>query len=216
MIKASQAFAAAAMACGALFVAAPASAGSCEEYPYTIGTSVEDVRGGTKILATASATVSFDDVDSIKDAQEDATMEAKAMISKFMTETISSDEAINKAVNETKTMTGDEKKVLRKETIERVKSLRNSSRALLRGAVVLGDCYTKAREVRVSVGIKPETIAAAGNLAGGISNSVANSKTPTREIPAPGRPAAAAGSEAKATGLQGRDSYSNTKRLDNF
>ncbi|CAG0991805.1 hypothetical protein ANRL3_02826 [Anaerolineae bacterium] len=204
----------------ALIAASNAFAGSCDDYPYSIGMNVEDAKGGTKIVATQSASVSFDDVDSIKDAHDDATMEAKAMISKFMTETISSDEAVSRAVNETKSMTGNEKKVLRQETINRVKQLRNSSRALLRGVVVLGDCYTKGREVRVSVGIKPETIAQAGNLAGSISNSVSANKTPARDGSAspsaqPASPASTSDG-AKTTGLHGRESYSNTKRLDNF
>jgi hypothetical protein len=84
--------------------------------------------------------------------------------------------------------------------------------------VVLGDCYTKGSEVRVSVGIKPETIASAGNLAGSISSSVANNRTPIRENPSPSRTSrgGATDYEAKSTGLQGRDSYSNTRRLDNF
>lgn len=201
---------------GALFFPFTALAGGCEDYPYSDGMNVENLQGGTKILATASASASFDDVDSIKDAKDDATMEAKAMISKFMTETIHSDEAVNKVVNESKSMTGTEKKVLRTELVERVKSYRNSSRALLRGVVVLGDCYTKGTEVRVSVGIKPETIAGAGKLAGSISDA-ANNRTPVREpSSAPARSGTGAYDEAKATGLQGRDNYSNTKRLDNF
>jgi len=80
--------------------------------------------------------------------------------------------------------------------------------------VVLGDCYTKGHEVRVSVGVKPETINAAGNLAGGISNSVANNPTPlpgTTNAPAP-----SASTGAASTPLQGVESHSNTERLNKF
>ena len=74
---------------------------------------------------------------------------------------------------------------MKKEVVERVKTLRNSSQALLRGLLPLGDCYTKGEEVRVSVGVKPKTINAAGNLAGGIADSVASQPTPTSGTMAP-------------------------------
>lgn len=197
-------------------VAAPviANAAGCEAYPYTDGINIEAVPGGDKILATASAAVSFDDADSVKDAKDEATLLAKAEISKFLTETISSDEMLTKAVNETKSMSGNAKAVERKETIERIKTLRNSSQALLRGVVVLGDCYTKGYEVRVSVGVKPETINAAGNLAGGISNSVAN--TPTPLTGSANAPAPSASTGAAVTPPKGVESYSNTDRLNKF
>lgn len=192
----------------------------CEEYPYTDGTNIEDVSGGTKILSTATATVSFDDPDSVRDAKDEATLLAKAAISKFLSEIVSSDEVINKAVNETKSMTGEAKSAVRKETIERVKTLRNSSQALLRGVVLLGDCYTKGKEVRVSVGLKPETIESAGKVAGGISNSVAAKPTPTAGATGTGvtgSPApATAVSGGATTPIQGVDSHNNTDRLKSF
>jgi hypothetical protein len=123
--------------------------------------------------------VSFDDVDSIKDARTEAEMEAKALIAKFLSEGIQSDTQINKVVQESKSTTAEGRKADRQELVKRVQSLRNSSQALLRGVVPLGSCYTKAREVRVSVGIKPETIRAAGSLAGAMSSSLARNPTPS-------------------------------------
>ena len=135
-----------------------ACAAGCDNYPYTEGINVEDVQGGTKILATASAIVSFDDVAAIKDARDEALLEAKAQISHFLSEGIKSDAVTTKAVSETKSMQGANKENVRKEVIERVKKLQSSSQALLRGVVPLADCYTKGSEVRVTVGIKPATI----------------------------------------------------------
>jgi hypothetical protein len=40
-------------------------------------------------------------------------------------------------------------------------SIRNSSQSLLKGVLKLGECYTKGEFVRVTVGLKPETIAMA-------------------------------------------------------
>lgn len=189
---------------------------SCGDYPYTDGINIEDVQGGTKILATGSASVSFDDIDSIKDARDEAEMEAKALISKFMTEGIKSDSIINKVVNESKTTSGEQSERIRKELITRVKSLASSSQALLRGVVTLGDCYTKAREVRVSVGMKPETIRAAENLAGSISKSVTSRPTPTTQNMGTTGQGAATSSSGALKSLRGQEGFSNTERLKNF
>ena len=191
-------------------------AASCDDYPYTDNVNAEDVAGGTKIISTATASVAVDDIDSVMDAKDEATLLAKAAISKFLSETISSDETVNKVVNETKSMSGADKVALRKEVVERLKTLRNSSKALLRGVVPLGECYTKGQMVRVSVGIKPETINSAGNLAGGISNSLQNSSTPTKQSNITAPLGSAGSSNSAQVPTQGVDSYSNTSRLKNF
>jgi hypothetical protein len=195
-----------------------ANAGGCDAYPYTDGINVESVPGGTKILATASVGVSFDDIDSINDSRQEAELSAKAAIVKFLTEEIKSDEVISKAVNETKSMSGESKQALRKETIQRVKVLQNSAKGLLRGVVKLGECYTKGREIRVSVGIKPETINQAGDLAGATNKSLNNQPTP-QVGSASGSKAASPGNQSglgEKRPLQGVDDYSQTDRLKAF
>lgn len=190
----------------------------CEDYPYSDGMNPpEDVAGGTKLMATATASVSFDDADSVRDAKDEATLLAKAVLAKFMTEGIKSDEEINRLVNETKSKTGAGEANVKKELVERLKTLRNSSQALLRGVMPLGDCYTKGKEVRVTVGVKPQTINAAGNLAGSITDSVASQPTPTSGTVAPATAAPTpAPSGSVRTPSQGVDSHSNTERLKNF
>jgi hypothetical protein len=146
--------------------ATPMVAQGCKDYPYRDGFDV-DLIAQNKYVATASASVSFDDIDAVKDAREEATLEAKATLAKFMNEDIQSDSTIDKLVNESKTMSGAGKDNVRNEAIKRTKLLRNSSKALLRGVITIGDCYTKGTEVRVTVGVKQETINAAEGLAGG-------------------------------------------------
>lgn len=51
-------------------------------------------------------------------------------------------------------MSGAGKENVRNEAIKRTKLLGSSSQALLRAVIVLGDCYTKGTEVRVTVGVK--------------------------------------------------------------
>lgn len=152
---------------------------SCANYEYKEGIEITSVAGGYKILSTASASVSMDDIDSIKDAKEEATLEAKAAIAKFFSEDIKSDSKIDKVVKETKQSDGSSLSINRQELIIRVKSLRNASQSLIRGALDLGSCYTKGREYRVTLGIKPETIKTAEQL----SKSLNNSGSYTEQVP---------------------------------
>ncbi len=180
-----------------------AKAAGCESYPYSDGINVEAVQGGVKIISTASSSVSFDDIDSVKDAQEESQLEAKAAIARFLNEGIKSDQMITRAVNETKSMSGAGKENVRNESIERVKQLRSSSQALLRGVVPLGDCYTKGKIVRFSVGLKPETIDAAGKAAGAMQGSTSSSNSPGAVNPT-------------LEPIDGVDGYSNDDRLKKF
>ena len=119
-------------------------------------------------------------------------------------------------MNETKSMSGAGKESQREEVVTRVKSLRNSSKSLLRGVVPLADCYTKGQIVRVSVGLKPETIKSAGNLAGGISKSVASTPTPMSQSPITVPPSDMSNQTPAPMPHQGVESHSNTSRLNNF
>ena len=189
----------------------------CDSYPLTQGISVEDVQGGTKIIATASVSVPFDDQDAVNDARDEATITAKVMIAKFFQEIVSSDEAVNRAVNETRTMQGDDKVVTRRETIERVKRLRNQSAALLRGVVPLGDCYTPKREMRVSVGLKPETIASAERAVGAIGRSVVGQPVVAPSVPpSPASPAPQGGAPGVNQPLNNVPGFSNPGRIGRF
>ena len=149
-----------------LFFSRSLLAASCTDYPYDEGMSVQETDAGIKLISTGAVSISSGDQDSIRDSKNEATLEAKLLISKFLNEEIESDEKITKIVNETKSMQGSNKDIVRSETIERLKNIRNSSKALLKGVVILGNCYTKDYEVRVSVGIKPETIIAVEKLNG--------------------------------------------------
>jgi len=199
--------------------------GSCSDYPFSNGLDFEAVSGGTRILATASASVNADDVSAIDDAREEAEMKAKARIARFLTEEIASVAEIDRLVNESSRIKGDEREAVRNEVVTRASSLRNSSQALLRGVVLLGDCHTRAREVRVTVGLKPESIQAAGAAAESIGRSVAERPTATSQGNAIGQygsspsqtsSAPTPGTASGATSLRGVEGYSNTDRLKRF
>ena len=62
----------------AVTLTGPAFGADCNDYPFTQGINVEDVDGGIRIIATAEVTVSFDDINSIKDARDEATLKPRA------------------------------------------------------------------------------------------------------------------------------------------
>ena len=158
-------------------------AATCEDYPNTDGINVEAVANGIKIISTGSAEVLMDDVASMRDGKTEATLQAKAEISRFLSEGIQSAESVDRAVQETKAMQGASKNALRKEVVIRLMHLSSSSAALLRGVVSLGECYTPGKEYRVSVGLKPETLRAAGDVVDQIVTGVPPASSSTTAQP---------------------------------
>lgn len=205
---------------GLISVVSTANAASCEEYPYSVGMPPpQPVQGGVKIVSTASASVSFDDISAINAARDEATLEAKAKIVHLLEEAISSETTSSKAVNDTSTLQGNTKDATLKTVREYMQKTGTSAKALMRGIVPLGDCYTKGYEVRVTVGIKPETIDNAGILSDSVRKSLSASPTPNSSNTAP---SASSGTSASGPsprtsgGMQGHDGFNNTTNLQNF
>jgi hypothetical protein len=137
----------------------PAAAqGSCGSYPHAAG-AVEVLADGA-IAATASATATFQDPSAVENARTDAEADARTAVSHFFSDTINDDAAIAKMVSESKDLQGEGKDSVRKETAARISRLRGNSKVLA-GVVVIGSCYTRRDEIRVTVGIKPDTLSAA-------------------------------------------------------
>lgn len=198
-------------------VPAPLSAQGCSDYPFGNGMNIEAVEGGVRIISTAAVGVSFDDVDSLNDARTEAGLAARATIVRFMQEEIRIEESVRRAVQETRSMQGETRQASRNETIQRIRNLEGNASGLIRGVVALGECYTPGREMRVSVGLKPETIAQAEGLSSQVRRSVANQPSPsvgnlppasptTTPPPAPGT----------ALGPNRVPGYSDTQRLNRF
>ena len=184
-----------------VLVSYQALAAGCEDYPFGQGMETDHTDQGDKIISTAEVAVAMDDSQSISDARKEATLEAKAQIAHFLGETIQSDKSLDNAVKETIKIAGDSKSVSRDSIKTMLTKIRNSSQQLLRGVIPLGECYTKGQFLRVSVGLKPETIAAALNSASSMTGSQASS--PPSNKPAEG-------------GLTGQQGYSNTQTLKKF
>jgi hypothetical protein len=157
---------------------------SCDNYPMSAGEiAFEETPTGPKIMATGFASVYFDDADEVLDATSEATLMAKAVIAKFFNETIQSEESLETAamtsIKIVKGAGGDTEQATKEKVKVSLKKMSSESKALLRGVVKLAECYTKGDRVLVTVGLKPETIAAATGLknqTSGDNSSAENSK----------------------------------------
>lgn len=212
------------IAVAALFAPMTAFAASCDDYPRPVGIDPEALLNG-RWIATAEAGVSFDDVDSINDARTEATMAAKALIASTMGDAVKRQEIARRSVEETTSAQGESKDSKLKALVQRMTEMSSSTEALLRGAIVVGDCYTKGKTYRVTVGIKPETTRAAEELARTTSGSIAAAPTPTAMPPQRGQPQRPSqgqpqGTTGVAPGLRsplnGMDGFSNTQGLTKF
>jgi hypothetical protein len=188
-----------------------ANAEDCSTYPLSDGLSVETTASGVgKIMSTATATVLFDDTDEVIDALREAELYAKANISNFLNETIQSDQSLTKAVNTNVKIVGDQKDITKDMVKLQLVSIRQSSQALLKGVLKLGQCYTKGQYVRVTVGLKPETIEMAAlteesiNQASAVS-SASETASDDGDV------------DSSSTGdLNQTQSFSNTSQLSDF
>lgn len=176
----------------------------CDEYPLDDGMSVEETSLGPKIMSTATVVVSFDDTDEVLDAMQEGEMMAKARISKFFNETIQSDESLNKAVDTEIKIVGDQKSKSKSTLKQKLTSIRNSSQALLKGVVKIGDCYTKGEFIRITVGLKPETVNAAASGEKMINKVNASVKSSNKST------------ESSDTSTSGPESFSNSKGISTF
>jgi hypothetical protein len=151
----------------------------CRNFPRPGRTKVENTPEGPKIVVVVSESVRFDDTDAVDIAREKADMKGAAEISKFLNRDLKEEKRREQAVMDTVSLSGDTSKASMDKADKFMKSISQGSAALLRGVVTLDECYTPGKELRLIVGIKPETIKSAGILAGEISTSFDKSPTPS-------------------------------------
>ena len=126
---------------------------ACNNYPRPGFDITTDENGEEKFIATAEVTVPIDDRDLYLDSMEEAEIEAKNRIAKFINEEISGSTEINKRSNTKVRVEGKTKNINSEMVRDKLKTLRSSTpKTLMRGVRVLGSCYTPGKKVRVSVG----------------------------------------------------------------
>ena len=157
---------------GAIPTVQAQSISGCENYPYQPMESVLEFDSATsfKIITTGAAAVDFDEPSEIMNARREAELLAKRKIAEYITQTLTSEDAINSEVSKSKSnsRTSDGKEVStfqREEAKKQLSNITSRSESVLKGTLVIGSCYTKGQEVRVTVGIKSQTVANADVLA---------------------------------------------------
>ena len=137
--------------------------------------------GTFQIFARGTGTYDFSDPDDIKDARRDGTMRAKANLSKFLKEKVSSNEGLDEVSKKSKSMTSDgqvQTVAVSKESVKiATESIRNESEAILTGVITLKVQQVprgNGGEIQVTVGISSKTLKAAQMAAKGINQSLQN------------------------------------------
>ena len=157
-----------------------AFASSCKNYPSKNGATIIPQANGPKIISTYQVSVPFDDADEVMDAYAEARAEAKAQISEFMQTKIAKDcERKSAKLSRTLMSKDPEGNESKNVNIEKIKttlcSTVESTEAILNGVVDVGRCYTPGKFVKLTIGIKPETIVSASRLNQNMKNSRTNS-----------------------------------------
>ncbi len=148
-----------------------AMAESCDAYPYLPLENVIEFegKGRFKILATASASVTFDEPTEVMSARREAELLAKRSIAEYINQRLTSEDSISSEIQKSKTNTlaADGSRVSaaqRDEVKKQLSAVTTRADAVLKGVTVVGSCYTKGREMRVTVGVKSDTVNNAMNL----------------------------------------------------
>jgi hypothetical protein len=138
----------------------------CDAYPYQPSDTVIEFgeAGQFKILTTAAASVDFDDVSSMQESRREAELIAKRTLAEYINQQLSSEDKIERQLDSAKSLVKNEDGTTvvtaqRQEAKTMLTTINARADVVLRGVVVLGSCYTKGNEVRVTVGIKSETVA---------------------------------------------------------
>ena len=144
----------------------PINAGSsCNSFPRPGFDIKREENGEEKFIATAEISVPFDDRDLYLDSIEEAEIEAKLKIAKFLNEEISGLTDIEKKSTTQVRVEGRSKTASSEIVRTKLKKLSsNTPNTLMRGVRVLGSCYTPGRIVRVSVGWKLQDIESAKKM----------------------------------------------------
>jgi len=147
-----------------IFVPINAESG-CDSYPRQGFEIKREENGEEKFIATAEISVPFDDRDLYLDAMEEAEIEAKLKIAKFLNEEISGLTDIETKSTTKVRVEGQSKSASSEIVRTKLKKLSsNTPKTLMRGVRVLGSCYNPGKAVRVSVGWKLEDLNSAEKL----------------------------------------------------
>jgi len=148
----------------------------CSEYKYrSLGVKVIETDLGPKIVSTDKMPVYVNDVAEMKDAYEEAKLNAKLQIVKYMEGSRLERECNNnkkKLSNRivSKDPSGESGSYNAETMKEIICNSRESVSGYVRGAVVVEDCYKEGEYVLVTVGVSPKSLINAAQLSENINN----------------------------------------------
>jgi hypothetical protein len=170
----------------------------CSNYPKPGATKQEITPKGIKLVITVQESVPFDDSDVQQHARDVAETKAKSKIADFIQNDITKEKNIQEAAMLTSSVTGENSKKASFDKAQKTaQAYKDNASAILRGVTVLDECYTPGKFLRLTVGIKPETIEAAGVMAGQLSKSLNDNPTARPESSKPAGKSAAGDAKGK-------------------
>ncbi len=181
---------------------------SCADYPYTADQSlVEVVPGGVKIVQTAKANVTVDDETYEEFAREEATLKAKTDIAAFIKTELAKTAALDTEAIAKKVVNEQGTQYDMNNTKALLKSYSENVQQTMRGVIKLGSCYTPGEYVLVTVGLKPETVQASGNMEAMMGRQYSGSINQGKSGSASGNSVGAAGSSGTGAKVRGYSPY---------
>ena len=137
----------------------------CSAYPYVaMQTKFEAQGNGSfKLLTTQEASVRANSQSMKVRALKIAQLRGEQAVSKFIQQEIEGKDSFSNEFVEESVMNPEGVDWNNKEVINQLETISTSSKNVIRGIIPLGSCYEPGKYVLVTVGIKPETIQAAGN-----------------------------------------------------
>ena len=186
------------------FLAAESVKASCEDYPYVpMQTKFVPKADGTfSLQMTQEASVRADSQSQKSRALKIAQLRAEQSVSKWIKQELEGkDEFSTEAVEEAvENADGVDWNVEEASTF--IETVAASSKNLISGIIPIGSCYEPGKYVRVTVGIKPETMAAAANASATFNKPAAGYSTKTNESSSPSNSSYGEGASSLGSGPQ--------------
>ena len=138
----------------------------CSDYPYVAMETkfIPKGNGLFSLQVTQQQNVRADSTSQMERAMKIAELKGRQSISKFIKEQIEEKDSYDNESIDNAVENPDGVDWSIEEAGALLTSISSNSKNLARGVLPLGSCYQPGKFVRVTVGIKPETIAAAGNV----------------------------------------------------
>ena len=125
---------------------------SCSNYPYPEGISF-NFDNNFQILSTYSINIESNKAESIINVREEAILEAKSVISRFITEDVFSKVKLSKEVYDSKSNHGTDIENNIIEAIQFLDTLKITSQVLIKKLTLIDECYITGELVRVTLGL---------------------------------------------------------------